>query len=97
MTPEKLTRVLHFLKVAEGKAGLVRSVWNAARGGSEAAAKALESQGHNISGTAVRYSPHLAVGYGAKKAYESEPAQKLRYRYQLWKYNRAQRRAMEGQ
>ena len=57
---------------------------------SEAAAKAgiKSPTAHFL----MKYSPHLATLYGAKKVYESPTGQKARYKVQLWRARRAQRR-----
>ena len=88
MTPEKLTKTLHLLKTA----GAVRKVWDIAKGTTGAAAKHLESKGHNIAGTAVKLSPEIAVAGGAKAGYESDTGKRLRYKYRLWKHNRAMKK-----
>ena len=108
MTPDELTRVRNLIR-NEGSeliktAGAIKAVgrtikdvWGAARSGSEAAAKHLESKGfHPLISGATRYTPHAAVAYGGKKALESETAQKLHYKYRLWKARRAQKAAMRG-
>lgn len=46
---------------------------------------------------AAKASPYVAAALGGKAAYESEPAQKLRYRYAIHKQRKAMRRAQRGQ
>ena len=92
MTPEKLTKTLLLLKLAADKPGLIRNVWNVAKGTTGAAAKHLEGKGHGILSTAVKYSPEIAVAGGAKAGYESDTGKRLRYKYQVWKHNRAMKK-----
>lgn len=96
MTPEELTRTLGLLKQAQGKPGLIRKIWGAATGASEAAAKELERRGHGLAGGAVRYTPHAGAVLGGKEVLESGPVQRMKRKYQIWKYRRAQRRAQRG-
>lgn len=53
--------------------------------------------GHSLPGKAlgkaVEYSPEIAAVYGGKKAWESNPAKKARYRYAVWKQKRKLRKA----
>jgi hypothetical protein len=44
-----------------------------------------------VAHAAAKLMPYGAAAYGGNKAWESEPVQKLRYRYELYK----QRKAME--
>lgn len=45
---------------------------------------------------AAKVAPLAAAVYGGKKAYESEPVQKLRYRWALHKQRKAMREAQGG-
>lgn len=105
MTPRLLTISSALLRMGKvggvletaGKAAKTTSnVWGAARSGAETAAQALERHGHPILGTAARYAPHAAVAVGANQAWNSDPVLRMRYRYQMWQQNRAQRQAMMG-
>jgi|GEM_PF-3951405 len=42
---------------------------------------------------AARALPYAVVAYGGKKAYESDPAQRLRYKYHMYKQRKAMERA----
>lgn len=48
-----------------------------------------------VAHAAAKLAPAAAAVYAGKKAYESEPAQRLRYRVALWKHNRALKKAQE--
>lgn len=96
MTPEQLTRTLQLLKEAQGKPGLLKKIWKTTTGASEAAAKQLEREGHELASKLVKYSPHIGVGAAGYATWKSDPVQRMRYKYQLWKARRAQRRAMRG-
>lgn len=71
---------------------LVRSIDRAGKG----AAEFLASRGHKNVALAARVAPHLAVAYGVKKGYESEPVQRARMKYHMWKQRRAMKRAQRG-
>lgn len=45
---------------------------------------------------AAKLMPYAGAAYGAKKAYESEPVQRLRYRYALHKQRKAMKQAQRG-
>ena len=80
-------------------AGVLRGAANVLRAGDEAgraASKYLQSKGHGNLAVAARVAPHVAAAYGAKKAYDSEPSQKLRRKYQEYKYRKAMERAQRG-
>ena len=80
-------------------AGVLRGAANVLRAGDEAgraASKYLQSKGHGNLAVAARVAPHVAAGIGVKKAYDSEPAQKLRRKYQEYKYRKAMERAQRG-
>lgn len=105
MTPRMLTLASAILRTEKvgnvlGTAGNVAkttsNIWGAARSGAETAAQALERHGHPILGTAARYAPHAAVAVGADQLWNSNPVLRMRYRYQQWQQDRAQRRAMMG-
>jgi hypothetical protein len=96
MSPNEMAHALRLLKVAQGKPGILKKIWSAAREGSEAAAKKLEGEGHDIAGGLVRYMPHLGLGAGGIAAWKSDPAERMKYKYKLWKYRRAQRQAQRG-
>jgi hypothetical protein len=99
MTPEELTSALRTLRENDQDliktaaiGSKIKDVWKAIRAGSETAAKSLEAKGfHPAISTAVRYSPHAAAAVGAKKTWESEPVQKMRYKFRLWQARRAAR------
>lgn len=80
-------------------AGVLKGMANVMRAGDEAgraASKYLQSKGHGNLALAARVAPHAAAVYGAKKAYDSEPAQKVRRKYQEYKYRKAMERAQRG-
>jgi hypothetical protein len=85
-----LTKVAALLreKKASKESSLLRGVWKASTDAAEAAGKSLHGKGHGIMGTAVKYTPHAAAAYGAKKGYESEPVQNAIYKYKVWKANK---------
>ena len=76
--------------IAKGLGGLVKDIAGSATGASAAAGKALTAGGHGALGTAVKYLPHAAAAYGAKKVYDSEPVQRQIYNYRVRKAQRAQ-------
>jgi hypothetical protein len=76
-----------------GTAGdIVRSIDRAGKG----AAEFMASRGHKNLALAARVAPHLAVAYGAKKGWESEPVQRARMKYHIWKQRRAMKKAQRG-
>jgi hypothetical protein len=80
-------------------AGVLKGVANVMRAGDEAgraASKFLQSKGHKNLAVAARVTPHALAAVGAKKAYDSETAQKLRRKYQAYKYRKAMERAQRG-
>jgi len=46
---------------------------------------------------AAKAAPYAAAAYGAKKGWESEPVQRLRYKYHMHKQRKAMERAQRGQ
>ena len=109
MTPDELTRTLQHLrdqdnnliktagKLTSTAADAVKNVWTASTKGAATAGKHLTESGfHPVVGGAVKYAPHVAALYGAKKTYESDPVQRSIFKYKLWKARRAQRKAMRG-
>ena len=100
MTPEQLGQLGQLLEMRKEAsipahaASAIKNIWGAARSGSETAARALEGAGHPLIGGVARYTPHAGVVAGGKETYESEPVQRMLYRYKLWKARRAQRAAM---
>lgn len=73
-------------------ADIVRSIDRAGKGASEFLAR----RGHGTLAMGARIAPHLTVAYGAKKAYESEPVQRAKLKYQMWKQRRAMKKAQRG-
>jgi len=71
----------------------VASVLKAGDKAGQAAAKHLVSQGHGNLAMVARVTQHVAAAAGAKAAYESEPAQKLRYKIRVHKARKAMRQA----
>lgn len=60
---------------------IVDTVVNAAKSvdrGALSASEFLASKGHPVLAGTARLAPYGAAAYGAKKAYESEPVQRLR-------------------
>lgn len=85
-------------KLAKG-AGVLSGVGNILRAGDrggQAAANFLRSKGHGNLALAARVTPHVALGVGAKKAYDSEPVQKVKRKYQEHKIRKAMRIAQQG-
>lgn len=92
-----LRHTLHLVKVAYTLSGIAKGTWKAAKSGSGAASKALEEQGApKILSKVVEHTPEIGAAVAAKKGWDSETAQKMRYKYRLWKARRAQARAMRG-
>lgn len=84
----------HGQEKTSGVVSTVKDVAKAIKGGAVHGAKALEAKGHKNLATVLKYSPELAAAGLAYKGYQSPTGQKLRYRYQLWKARREQRRQM---
>jgi hypothetical protein len=81
---------------------------DAARG-AVAAGKGFLSSGHHISKVmaehgvesplahaAAKTAPYLAAAAGGKAVYESEPVQRLRYKYHMYKQRKAMEKAQRG-
>jgi hypothetical protein len=99
MTPDEMTHTLRLLK----QAGMARkakdfatTVWRASKKGAGKAAEELEGKGHGLAGSLVRIAPEATVGAGLYAGWKSDPVQRMRYKYRLWKHRRAQRRAQRG-
>lgn len=45
---------------------------------------------------AAKSLPYAAIAYGGKRAYESDPARRLRYKYQMYKQRKAMEKAQRG-
>lgn len=73
------------------------SVLRAGDKAGQAAAQYLRGKGHKNLALAARVAPHAAVAVGAKKTYESEPAQNVRKSIQGFKMRRAMRKARRAQ
>ena len=79
-------------------AGAAKKLWGAAQVGAGEAAKHLETGGTfgRAAGSLVRLAPAAGVAYGGYKAYESNPVQNLRAKWQMHKLQKAQEEAMQG-
>jgi hypothetical protein len=80
-------------------AGVLSGIGNFLRAGDkggQAAANFLRSKGHENLAMAARFAPHATGAVVAKKAYDSEPAQKLKRKYQEHKIRKAMRIAQQG-
>ena len=87
------------LEKLAGGPGVLGGVANVLRAGDkagQAASKFLQSKGHKNLAVAARFAPHAAGAYGAKKAYESEPVQRVRMKYREHKIRKAMRQAQRG-
>jgi hypothetical protein len=83
-------------------AGIIRGSLGAAKGflqSGSSIAKAMEEAGVRSPTAlfAAKASPYAIGAYGGKKAWESEPVQRARYKYQVWKQRRAMEKAMKRQ
>jgi hypothetical protein len=96
VSPGTLTKVAVLLqeKKASVETSAIKGIWNAATGAARAGGEHLISRGNKITGTALKYTPHMALGVGAKKAYDSDAVQRQIYKFKLWKAERDQRKAM---
>lgn len=84
-------------KEAEGGiAGGLKTLWHAAKRGSTEAGKAAEPVIGKTLGKVVSKAPEAAVAYGGYKAYKSPTGQNLRYKYQLYKERKRQRKMQQG-
>lgn len=45
---------------------------------------------------AAKAAPYAAAAYGGKKVYESDPVQRMRYRYAMYKQRKAMEQAQRG-
>jgi hypothetical protein len=79
-----------------GALGTIANVLKAGDRGGAAAAKYLADKGHHNLALGARVAPHAAALYGAKKAYDSGPVQKVRRKYQEHKIRKAMRAAQQG-
>jgi len=99
---DRKTQIAHLLLK---HAGLIGDTARAA----VAAGKGFLSSGKHISDVmarqgvaspvahaAAKLTPYAIAAVGAKKAYESDPVQKLRYRYAVHKYRKKMERAQRG-
>jgi len=66
-------------------------IWGAAQKGAATAAEHLEGGGPvgRAAGALVRLAPVGALAYGGYKAYQSNPIQNLRYKWQMHKARQA--------
>lgn len=95
MNPKELTAVSRLLsKTASKETSAIAGIWRAARGAAKAGGDHLIGHGHKLTGNAMKIVPHVAVGIGAKKVYDSEPVQRQVYNFRRWRAERAQRKAM---
>lgn len=98
MTPKQLTRTLGSLRHSSGMsktAGVGKTIVDVAKavqGGANRAGEELLVKGHPLLGFAAKSAPVVAGAEGVRRAYESEPGQKLRYKIRLWKARRAAKR-----
>jgi len=100
VNPTTLSKVASLLKekkaegnvsaIAKGVGGLIKDIAKSTTGASAAAGNALKAGGHGAVGTVVKYLPHAAAAYGAKKVYDSNPVQQQIYNYKVRKAQRAQ-------
>lgn len=79
------------------RAGAIRSILSAGNQAGKAASKVLTDAGHKNLGAVARVTPHAALGLGAYKAYESEPAQRTRMKIHEFRMRRAVKRAQKMQ
>lgn len=99
---DKVAKALTLLRHSdelEKQGGLIGGIAESARAldrAGQAASKHLAGKGMKGTAAIARIAPHLGVAYAGKKAYESEPVQRLRAKYQRYKYNRAMKKAQRG-
>ena len=75
----------------EKTGGVLGTVGNLAKSvdvAGKAAGEFLKRKGHTNLAVAARVAPYAGAAYGGKKAWESDPVQRIRYKYQMWKANR---------
>ena len=98
MTPAQLTKAAKLLKTGgivgesvKDIGGAVKGIWGSSRRGADTAANFLGK--HNapeaVTGL-VRAAPAIGVAGGAYAASQTHPIQRLKEKYQMWKYNRQQ-------
>lgn len=90
-----LQQDLPLYKVKEAK-GILRGSIEALGGASKALAEPFTARGMPVAATVGRLLPYAAAAYGAHRVWQSEPVQRMRARYQQWKYERAMKNAMRG-
>lgn len=88
--------LLEKLAKGPGVLGGVADVLRAGDRAGQAAASFLRSKGYKNLATVARFTPHAAAAVGAKKAYESEPVQRVRQKYREHKLRRAARVMQRG-
>ena len=93
---EQLAQASFLLKYAAEEGGVLHHTGKVLSAIQAAANRTGERVKNPLLSAAIKAAPTLAVAGSGVAAYQSDPVQRLRARYQMWKYNRQMRRAQGG-